>query len=193
MTTPDEPVLATVEERVTAALDTCDDILTVLPRLVERLEALESRQLGTGTTVLRGDFRLETFAQPDDSEQPEGGWQRLNAWVDWLVATYRLASIVPPCWAAHPAIREELVSLWLSWTAAWDDTTSPDGPLAWQERLERARARLADGNWGMPRCTGTHDPSGIDLADIYRAWRHDHRRPDKPLDMISGRHGGEWR
>ncbi|KAA2245941.1 hypothetical protein F0L68_40995 [Solihabitans fulvus] len=167
---------ASLEERVDAALDVCDDVLTVLPALAERLERLERTRAATAGER-RSDFRFESYPTPktakaaaDQRARCDAAWARLTDWVDWLVATYRLTSVVPPCWPEHPAVREELVSLRVAWVGAWADNAAPDAPSAWQDRLFKARARLADGNWGRPRCDGDHDGSGLDTPEQYRQW-----------------------
>ncbi|HEX5117842.1 MAG TPA: hypothetical protein VFW65_21885 [Pseudonocardiaceae bacterium] len=165
----------------------CDDLLTVLPRLVERLDALEQRQSTGEPSERRSDFRIDHYPVPDTADEREeqhqrvrNAWCRLAAWVDWLVATYRLTSVIPACWPEHPAIVEELVGLRVAWVAAWQDTASADAPAAWQRRLHETKARLVDGNWGVPRCDGHHDSSGLDLADHYHTW-HTHPARDKAL------------
>lgn len=180
MTTPNQSPQrpASLDERVDAALDVCDDLLTVLPRLVERLDTLEQQQSPGEPGEQRSDFRVDHYPVPhteaDHQQQRrrvQDAWDRLVGWVDWLVATYRLTSVIPACWPEHPAIVEELVGLRVAWITAWQDTASADAPAAWQRRLHETKARLADGNWGVPRCDGHHDGTGVDLADHYHAWR----------------------
>lgn len=173
-----EPRPASLDERVDAALDVCDDLLTVIPRIVERLDGLEQQQAPGEPGERRSDFRFGHYPTPqsetehqEQRQRMRDAWDRLTAWVDWLVATYRLTSVVPACWPEHRAIVEELVSLRVAWVAAWQDTAGPDAPAAWQRRLHETSARLADGNWGVPRCDGHHDGTGLDLADHYRTWR----------------------
>lgn len=39
-------------------------------------------------------------------------WAELQVWVSWFVDRYHLADEVPPCWARHPALVDELNALW---------------------------------------------------------------------------------
>lgn len=199
MTTPDQPSPhstgsdpadqrpAALDERVDAALDVCDDLLKVLPQLVRRLDKLEQAQPTPAAGERRSDFRFESYPVPtsDDEHakqqrQVRQAWQRLAGWVDWLAATYRLTSVIPACWPEHPVIVEELKALFVAWVGAWLDSAGPDAPAAWQRRLHDAKARLADGNWGTPRCDGHHDGTGLDLADHYDSWQASSAR-DKAL------------
>jgi hypothetical protein len=185
---------ATLEERVNAALDTCNDVLDaleVLPGLLQRVKQLEGNRGSGGDAgeaseaVARSDYRFEAYPTPaDEAEQEQSrqratlAWAQLLPWVRWLVATFRLSSVVPACWPLHPAVREELISLRVSWADAWADDAPADAPLVWLERLERARARLGDGNWGMARCDGIHHASGLDNASIYQQWQGHSRAVD---------------
>lgn len=170
---------ATLDERVDAALDVASDLLTVLPRIIARLETLEQHQSPAEPGEQRSDYRFDSYPTRDtqaehqyQQAQVRHAWDRLAGWVDWLVATYRLTSVIPACWPEHPALIEELVSLRVAWTGAWQDSAGPDAPAAWQRRLHETKARLADGNWGSPRCDGQHDGTGLDLPDHYHTWRN---------------------
>lgn len=69
----------------------------------------------------------------------------LDRWVVWLVARYRLDHrTVPPCWASHGEVIEELSALRQAWAVAYASLGSADGPLTWHERFAHARARLVD-------------------------------------------------
>jgi hypothetical protein len=53
----------------------------------------------------------------DDADQPapeelRRSWVDLHVWVCWFVDRYLLANEVPPCWLRHPALVDELISLW---------------------------------------------------------------------------------
>lgn len=179
MTTPPQPQHerpATLAEQAAAALDISDDILTVLEQLVARIDALERTHTSSGTET-RSDFRFDSYPPADtDTDQHQQldramrAWQRLHPWVDWLVATYKLTAVIPPCWPVHPTIREELIGLRVAWTGAWSNTASHEAVVIFHEKLANARTRLLDGNWGHPRCPGRHDHTGLDLAELYRAW-----------------------
>jgi hypothetical protein len=74
----------------------------------------------------------------------------LGRWVAWLTARYRLADVIPDCWAGHGALVEELLALRLAWYDAYGrpDATQA-GPLAWHDSFARARERIREWNrWG---------------------------------------------
>ena len=180
-TPPDQPPgqerPASLAEQAAAALDVSDDILTVLETVVKRIEALEHAHQGGIGTETRTDFRFDQYPPADtDADQLAqikralAAWQRLAAWVEWLVATYKLTAVIPPCWPEHPTVREELIGLRVAWTGAWSQRASHEAIVIFHEKLAGARTRLLDGNWGHPRCPGQHDDTGLDLAEQYQAW-----------------------
>ena len=70
---------------------------------------------------------------------------RLQCWVDWLVARYQLdARTVPPCWMQHGALVEELSSLRTAWLEAHDPSSDGGAPLDWHHAFHLARQRLTD-------------------------------------------------
>lgn len=195
---------ATLADQAATALDVSEDVLEVLEEVVQRLTAVEdaitdSQRGGTGLEK-RGDFRFEHYPEAEtDADQAaqvkrvRAAWERLDAWVTWLTGTYRLTSVVPPCWADHTALREELIGLRVAWTGAWSSRASNEAIVIFHEKLWNVRARLLDGNWGSARCDGRHDDTGLDLADSHRAWVDDQRRPhalitarDRSLATIRG-------
>jgi hypothetical protein len=168
---------ASLAEQVGAALDVCDDLLSVLPALVDRIAALEAAASPGEPGETRSDYRFESYPQPgSDGEraaqvgQVDKAWTRLANWVDWLVGVFRLSNVIPECWPLHPVLVEELVSLRVSWVGAWQDSAHPDAPAGWMRRLYDTKQRLTDGNWGVPRCNGRHHPSGLDNPDMFAAW-----------------------
>jgi hypothetical protein len=174
---PAEQRPATLAEQAAAALDVSRDVLTALEELVKRIDALEqAREAGKGLET-RTDFRFEQYppAKTDGDrhsqlERVRRAWQRLDAWVDWLVATYKLTAVIPPCWPEHPTVREELIGLRVAWTGAWTNRASHEAIVIFHEKLTNARNRLLDGNWGNPRCAGQHAETGLDQADQFHAW-----------------------
>jgi hypothetical protein len=180
----DEP--ATLAEQAAAALTVSEDVLAVLEEVVQRLTAVENtisenHRRGAGPEK-RTDYRFELYPKADTDEDKtaqisrvRSAWERLDAWVTWLTGAYRLTSVIPPCWAEHTALREELIGLRVAWTGAWSPRGSYEAIVIWHEKLWSARTRLLDGNWGRARCDGRHDDSGIDLAESYRAWVADIR------------------
>jgi hypothetical protein len=170
---------APIEEQVNAALDVCEDLVgEVVPALITRLDKIEKALAPAAPGETRSDYRIENWPPPrsvgdviEQIERAVQAWQRLAGWVDWLVATYRLTMVIPACWSEHPALVEELVSLRISWVGAWLDAAPPDAPAGWQRRLSDTKIRLADGNWGVPRCNGEHHESGLDQPETYFDWR----------------------
>jgi hypothetical protein len=62
-------------------------------------------------------------------------WTRVKSWVEWIRCRYPLSRRIPPCWADHTEIVEELTALWLAWVNAYE---SGDAPLTsaadWHDR-----------------------------------------------------------
>ncbi|MGW4593258.1 hypothetical protein ACWEKJ_38575 [Amycolatopsis thermoflava] len=174
------PQPTSIEERVDVALDTLEQLLDeALPALVQRVEALEAAAGTRATTERRAEFRFgypPAPGKPVDPERSLQAWNRLHEWVRWLAAQFRLTALLPPCWPQHPVLVEELTALYLAWDGAWKSSAPPEAPSAFLERLDRARVRWADTNWGIPRCDGSHEPGGLDAPELYRAWNDDDRQ-----------------
>ena len=88
-------------------------------------------------------------------------WDELTGWVDWLRSRYPLARKVPPCWAEHSEVVEELSALWLAWQYAYEERDAPlTAASDWHDRwLPGVLHRLE------------HGPFAVDCSD-----RH-HERP----------------
>lgn len=172
---------APLDRQVAVALDTLDTVLDAVEKLTVRVSTLEGSagEDGSLTGPRRSVFRFAETA-PDQDQGPEAlqeavrramrAWQALHAWVDWLVATYRLHQLIPTCWPQHPQLVEELVGLYISWRAAWRDDGPADAIVVFHERLYRARDRWLDANWGNQCRAARHDVGGIDNGDNYRSW-----------------------
>jgi hypothetical protein len=79
------------------------------------------------------------------AEEAEGEWLDLNAWVDWLRASYGLpVAVVPPLWHRHDELVWELSALHVAWLNAYDPDSPPSAPLAWHREFAEARHRLRD-------------------------------------------------
>ena len=82
--------------------------------------------------------------------------RELSEWVGWLRHTYRVpATVVPPCWFAHPGIREELGHLWTGWLV----TIHPDAGvgmigLDWDARRDQVISRLREST-AITGCTAS--------------------------------------
>jgi hypothetical protein len=69
----------------------------------------------------------------------------LNAWVNWLRATYGLPpTVIPPYWHRHDELVWELSALHTHWLNAYDPEGSPSAPLAWHRDFADARNRLRE-------------------------------------------------
>jgi hypothetical protein len=93
-----------------------------------------------------------------DEDSKEQLWIQLRGWVDWLRGRYPLAKRVPPCWAEHPEVVEELTALWLAWHAAYETENPPlTAPADWHDRwLPGLLTRLEHGALALP-CRNNHE------------------------------------
>jgi hypothetical protein len=79
------------------------------------------------------------------ADEAEAEWLDLNAWVNWLRATYGLPpTVVPPYWHRHDELVWELSALHTHWLNAYDQEGSPSAPLAWHRDFADARNRLRE-------------------------------------------------
>ena len=62
----------------------------------------------------------------------------LAAWVRWLVGSYQLTDLIPPCWARHDPLAEELAGFYVAWQTVWADRGRYDGGILWHEQLGKA-------------------------------------------------------
>lgn len=78
-------------------------------------------------------------------DEAEAEWLDLNAWVNWLRATYGLPpTVIPPHWHRHDELVWELSALHLHWLNSYDSDGSPSGPIAWHRDFVDARNRLRE-------------------------------------------------
>lgn len=99
-----------------------------------------------------------SITEPPDDEEPrpinwnlltadeaEGEWLDLNAWVNWLRATYGLPpAVIPPFWHRHDELVWELSALHQHWLNSYHPEGSPSAPLAWHRDFADARNRLRE-------------------------------------------------
>lgn len=79
------------------------------------------------------------------ADEAEAEWLDLNAWVNWLRATYGLPpTVLPPYWHRHDELVWELSALHTHWLNAYDQEGSPSAPLAWHRDFADARNRLRE-------------------------------------------------
>jgi len=75
----------------------------------------------------------------------------LTGWVHWFVERYTLRSLVPPCWALHAPMIEELSALAAAWRWAYENPDAPaEAALGWHEHLDMWRARWS--TWNPDNC-----------------------------------------
>jgi hypothetical protein len=78
-------------------------------------------------------------------DEAEAEWLDLNAWVNWLRATYGLPpTVIPPYWHRHDELVWELSALHLHWLNSYDSEGSPSGPIAWHRDFNDERNRLRE-------------------------------------------------
>ncbi|WP_027863065.1 hypothetical protein [Marmoricola sp. URHB0036] len=84
-------------------------------------------------------------------------WSQLTAWVAWIRHRYPLAKRIPPCWAKHTEVVEELTALWLAWQQAYEDRhASLAAPAEWHDRwLPGVLYRLEHGPFALD-CASAH-------------------------------------
>lgn len=85
--------------------------------------------------------RLDTLTP----EQSSKHMAELTTWVQWLTNRYRLDQrTIPPCWAHHGELVEELSALHTAWLSSYALTSPGGAPLAWHEALATCRTRMQD-------------------------------------------------
>ena len=101
----------------------------------------------------------------------------LADWIGWLRATYRIpATVLPPCWFTHPALREDIGHLWTGWLL----TRHPDAGvgmigLDWDQRKDAAINRLREAT-AVTGCTATRhqpepEPAKSATSAVDQLWR----------------------
>ncbi|GGM79372.1 hypothetical protein GCM10012275_57440 [Longimycelium tulufanense] len=168
---------APLVKRVDETLDTISALVDTVGELAGRVETVEKsvRERQQTRREHQRVYRFELYSAKTDEAKAKAEaliaerMERLGEWVAWLVRTYRLASVIPPCWAAHPLIFEELAGLRVDWAGAWTDAEARhDAVVVWHEQLWRFRERMSTPTWGAPTCPGRHD--GQDTT--YEEWAH---------------------
>lgn len=88
--------------------------------------------------------------------------REVGGWVDWLLQRYPLTATIPPCWAKHPEMVEELIAAHRAWTAAYRSPNATAYAAAeWHDRwLPGLEQRLVH-RWKSRRCDDGHQPSTI--------------------------------
>jgi len=135
--------------------------------LVSRLEDVESRTVTVGRAPTAWCWR--TIGQHGAEEL----WTQLTDWIAWIRNRYPLARKIPPCWADHPELVEELTALWLAWQHAYEDLDAPLTAAAdWHDRwLPGVLYRLEHGPFALD-CSNEHRPRP---ATAYAPRGHDRK------------------
>lgn len=166
---------AALTERVDQALNTSSDLVDTFAALLDRMETLEKRV--TERERKRREhqrvYRFELHETTSDEAHAktilaaQKNLERLGTWVAWLVDTYRLHGVIPPCWALHRIVFEELAGLRVAWAGAWTDSEARhDAVVVWHEQLWRFRERMTSTTWGSAACAGKdHDDN-----HLYEEW-----------------------
>jgi hypothetical protein len=114
---------------------------------LERLEGPKRRAV---------TYNFFDCAKPSDHP----GFEALEHWVHWLVWHFELGDVVPPCWAEHDAIAEEMAALHQGWTGIYEARAAghPLDKLTWLGHLDSSLGRVAT-KWDRANCgsRGQHD------------------------------------
>lgn len=139
------------DERLSAVEKTIDLILTHLENQEDSAGVSEAPSEKGGTAPWL------------HAQGPEATATELAVWVKWLFDAYRPAlpaDVLPTCWAEHPGLVAELLTLWHCWQAAFlDPEASPEAAQNWHDRwLPGFLSRIP--RWTPGSCiNGKHKPS----------------------------------
>jgi len=100
----------------------------------------------TRTTSLLDPFPpfAKCLANLDETEEADH-LDALDDWVTWLTDRYQLDHrVIPPCWAEHGALLEELSALRSGWLHSYQGSATGDAPLNWHADFAHGRQRLTD-------------------------------------------------
>jgi len=104
-----------------------------------------------------GNYNFYGYETP--SEHPV--FRVLERWVRWLVWHFELGDAVPPCWADHDAIAEEMIALYRAWEGSYNAPPKdgqPTDQLTWLGLLDASLTRIST-KWDRANCgsRGQHD------------------------------------
>lgn len=116
-----------------------------------------------------------------DDRQTTGLWWLLGQFVDHLNSAYawRPEHVTPPCWAEHPAVVQELTTLyWSRWAAFESAGATPEAAQTWHQwslpgYLDRLRSWV--GTAALDSCRQGHHQESP-LVELHRGLDHKHRR-----------------
>jgi hypothetical protein len=123
-----------------------DDLLRTLRDDLDAFDSDAARPLDDPYVVCWRDLDAKTTRHELD---------RLNGWVTWLVKRYCIDhKTIPPCWARHGALTEELSALRTLWEVCYTGDAAPADPATFHRELDAAQRRLRE--WSARRgCTRT--------------------------------------
>lgn len=98
---------------ISALLDDVHDLADAVAGLADQLDNRRLGEPAGGTTPWCWRDLSATDA--------EVLWRELGEWVGWLRSRYPIAEQLPPCWAEHSELVEELTALHVVWNAAYRD------------------------------------------------------------------------
>ena len=85
--------------------------------------------------------------------------EQLADWVTWIVQRYGLDhKVIPPCWADHGCLVEELSALHTFWQACYLEDASPSDPLGFHRDLDLALRRLREWSSRLGCSRTSHRP-----------------------------------
>jgi hypothetical protein len=96
-----------------------------------------------------------------DDETARAELERLADWVSWLVDRYCLDhKTVPPCWAKHGALTEELSAMRTLWEVCYTGDAAPADPATFHRELDAGLRRLRE--WASRRgCSRTEHRADV--------------------------------
>jgi hypothetical protein len=87
----------------------------------------------------------------------------LTDWITWIIQRYRLDhKVIPPCWAEHGCLVEELSALHTFWQACYLEDASPSDPLGFHRDLDLALRRLREWSSRLGCSRTNHRPDLLD-------------------------------
>jgi len=142
--------------------DPCQDwyanVEEVLDRHSDELDRLSETAANAKDPVCRPAASWRCLKEPAAASELAA----LSTWVHWFVERYTLRSLVPPCWALHAPMVEELSALAAAWRGAYENPdAAADAGLGWHEHLEMWRGRWP--NWNLDNCNINVHRSTVDV------------------------------
>lgn len=121
-----------------------DDISALLDELAEGDPPFENPAVAEGMASSGPPRWFGVRWREIAVEDRVDAWVGLRRWVDWLVAEFALpASVVPPCWFAHPQLVEELYAgMNMEYKAFEEQEPSMNPQMFWLPHLQQMTMRM---------------------------------------------------